>query len=241
MSYIHNWPQCLFRSSQRSAVSGIVGCLAIEESHGSIVVAIVAWSPPTAFQSDSYAVNTVAKTESGSDDRPITRALCKRDGADHFQGSVHQMHATVEAIVKATATSCNSQVSLQNNKMQKPFRHSSLRCLFPGLSSLMVEILHRMSPRCSSHEVNQVIVDGQFTAPKQHSLQFLQQKKQLCDKVQALLLPALQARLWRGRSVSWNVHFSFLRRKLTVCAQKRTPHILMVSSAYFRKKALKYC
>jgi len=70
-------------------------------------------------------VNTVAKTESGTDAQQGTLALCEHDTAEHCQGSIHDFHEPVDEVVADSAASCRGQASLQNTKVQRPFRHSS--------------------------------------------------------------------------------------------------------------------
>ena len=45
--------------------------------------------------------------------------------------------------------------------------HRRDKCLFPGLGSLMVEVLHRFSHGGSGHLADPVIVDSRFVAPKE--------------------------------------------------------------------------
>ena len=77
----------------------------MEESPEAVVVATVAGSSPTVFRSDSCGENTVAKTESGSDDPPGTLALCRHDAAEHCRGSARGFRAAAAAIVATTAAS----------------------------------------------------------------------------------------------------------------------------------------
>lgn len=113
--------------------------------------------------------------------------------------------------------------------------------LFPGLSSLMVEVLHRLSHGSSCPVANPVIVESRFVTPEELYLGFLQQLGQLYDKVLPLLLPALREGFRRDGSVFLSVHLSFLRCTLTACSVTRTPQILSISSAYSRRKASGYC
>jgi hypothetical protein len=92
------------------------------------------------------------KNRIGPDDQRGTLALCGHDAAEHCRGSARGFRATAAAIVATTAASCRSRASFQNTRAQDLFStHRGDEGLFPGLSSLMVEVLHRLSHGGSCH------------------------------------------------------------------------------------------
>ncbi|MDG2196246.1 MAG: hypothetical protein P8O70_05055 [SAR324 cluster bacterium] len=87
----------------------------------------------------------MAKIESGADDRPGTLALRERAAAEHCRGSIHDFHETVATVVALQLLVAAKRVFKTPRYKDLFSTHRRDECMFLGLGSLMVEVLHMLS------------------------------------------------------------------------------------------------